>query len=166
MRYRRANAPGGTYFFTVKLAQRTSDLLVRHIDALRAAIRAVKARLPFAILAMVVLPDHMHAIWRLPEEDANYPMRWSLIKAGFSRRIEPGEFIQASRQARRERGLWQRRYWEHLIRDEMDLQRHIEYIHYNPVKHGWANHAADWPYTSLHRYIQCGMAPADWEGKT
>jgi putative transposase len=113
MQYRRADAAGGTYFFTVNLAERRSDVLVRHIDDLRADIKSVKDSHPFAILAMVVLPEHLHAIWRLPSGDADYPMRWSLIKAGFSRRLAKGEHIRASRQAKRERGIWQRRYWEH-----------------------------------------------------
>jgi len=113
MRYRRADAAGGTYFFTVNLAERRSDLLVRHIDDLRAAMKTVKDAHPFAILTMVVLPEHLHAIWRLPPDDADYPLHWSLIKAGVSRRLAKGEHIRASRQAKRERGIWQRRYWEH-----------------------------------------------------
>ena len=103
MRYRRANAAGGTYFFTVNVAERRSDVLVRHIDDLRAAMKTVKDAYPFAILAMVVLPEHLHAIWRLPPGDADYPLRWSLIKAGFSRRLAKGEHLRASRQAKRER---------------------------------------------------------------
>ncbi|BBJ23679.1 REP-associated tyrosine transposase [Candidatus Nitrotoga sp. AM1P] len=110
MRYRRADATGGTYFFTVNLAERRSDLLVRHIDDLRAAMKTVKDAHPFAILAMVVLPEHLHAIWRLPPDDADYPLRWSPIKAGFSRWRAKGEHIRASRQAKREHGIWQRRY--------------------------------------------------------
>jgi putative transposase len=137
MRYRRANAAGGTYFFTVNLAERRFDLLVRHIDDLRASMKKVKYAHPFAILTMVVLPEHLHAIWRLPPGDADYPLCWALIKAGFSRRLAKGEHIRASRQAKRERGIWQRRYWEHQIRDEIDLARYVDYIHYNPVKHGW-----------------------------
>ena len=132
MRYRRADAAGGTYFFTVNLAERRSNLLVRHIEDLRAAMKTVKEAHPFAILAMVVLPEHLHAIWRLPPDDADYPLRWSLIKAGFSRRLAKGEHIRASRQAKRERGIWQRRYWEHQIRDEIGLVRHVDYIHFNP----------------------------------
>ena len=162
MRYRRADAAGGTYFFTVNLAERRSDLLVRHIDDLRAAMKTVKDAHPFAILAMVVLPEHLHAIWSLPPGDADYPMRWSLIKAGFSRRLAKGEHIRASRQAKRERGIWQRRYWEHQIRDEVDLARHVDYIHFNPVKHGWVTHPVDWPHSTLHGNIERGMAVSDW----
>ena len=162
MRYRRADAAGGTYFFTVNLAERRSDLLVRHIDDLRAAMKAVKDAHPFAILAMMVLPEHLHAIWRLPPGDADYPMRWSLIKAGFSRRLAKDEHIRASRQAKRERGIWQRRYWEHQIRDEIDLARHVDYINYNPVKHGWVTHPVDWPHSTLHGTIERGMAASNW----
>ncbi len=165
MRYRRASAAGGMYFFTVNLAERSSDRLVRHVDDLRAVMKKVKEAHPFAILAMVVLPDHLHAIWRLPPGDANYPLRWSLIKAGFSRRMDKGERIRASRVAKRERGIWQRRYWEHQIRDENDLIRHVDYIHYNPMKHGWVNRPVDWPHSTLHGYIKRGMVKPDWGGK-
>ena len=166
MQYRRADAAGGTYFFTVNLAERRSDLLVRHIDSLRASMKSVKDAHPFAILAMVVLPEHLHAIWRLPPDDADYPLRWSLIKAGFSRRLAKGEHICASRQAKHERGIWQRRYWEHQIRDEIDLARHVDYIHYNPVKHGWVTHPVDWPHTTLHGTIERKMASRDWGVQT
>jgi len=128
MRYRRANAAGGTYFFTINVAERCSDLLVRHIDDFRAAMKIVKGAHPFAILAMV-LPEHLHVIWRLPPGDVDYPLHWSLIKPGLSRRLAKGEHIRASRQAKRERGIWQRRYWEHKIRDEIDLARHVNCIH-------------------------------------
>ncbi|WP_148864581.1 REP-associated tyrosine transposase [Marinobacter fonticola] len=164
MQYRRANAKGGTYFFTVNLAQRDSDLLVRHVDDLRNAIYKVKAKHPFSLLAMVVLPEHLHAIWRLPHGDANYPLRWSLIKAGFSRRLEKEERIRKSRSDKRERGIWQRRYWEHQIRDEADLKRHVDYIHYNPVKHGWVNRPIDWRHSTLHGYVARGTIGMDWGG--
>ena len=107
---------GASWFFTVNLADRKQDLLVRHIDLLREVIRHVKQQHPFEIIAMVVMPDHLHAIWQLPPDDNNYPMRWSLIKAGFSRRLAKTERIRESRLRKRERGIWQRRYWEHLIR--------------------------------------------------
>ncbi|OGT36156.1 MAG: transposase [Gammaproteobacteria bacterium RBG_16_51_14] len=165
MRYRRADAAGGTYFFTVNLADRRSDVLVQHIDDLREVMKTVKDAHPFTILAMVVLPEHLHAIWRLPQGDADYPLRWSLIKAGFSRRLVKGEPICASRQTRRERGIWQRRYWEHQIRDETDLAHHADYIHFNPVKHGWVALPVDWPYSTLHGYIERGMLTPDWGGR-
>ena len=162
MRYRRANAAGGTYFFTVNLADRTRRLLVDRIDDLRASVRLVKQRHPFEIGAWVVLPDHLHAIWTLPAGDADFSTRWALIKAGFSRRIERGERIEASRRAKGERGLWQKRFREHQIRDEVDLQRHVDYVHFNPVKHGHASRAADWPFSSIHRSIRAGDLPEDW----
>ncbi|MFE8070088.1 transposase [Marinobacteraceae bacterium S3BR75-40.1] len=164
MQYRRSNTKGGTYFFTVNMAQRNSDLLVRHIDDLREVMRHVKTKHPFSLLAMVVLPDHLHTIWRLPEGNADYSQRWSLIKAGFSRRMGKGEYIRQSRVAKRERGIWQRRYWEHQIKDENDLARHVDYIHYNPVKHGWVKRPIDWPYSTLHEYVARGMVSVDWGG--
>ncbi len=165
MRYRRANAANATYFFTVNLAERNKSLLTENIDLLRAVMRKVKQRHPFIIVAMVILPDHLHTLWTLPEGDADYPMRWSLIKSGFSRAIAKTECINASRIGRRERGIWQRWYWEHQIRDETDLQRHVDYIHSNPVKHGHAGQASDWPYSSIHRYIRAGKLPLDWGGQ-
>ena len=164
MQYRRSNTAGGTYFFTVNLADRNSGMLVRNIDLLREVMGYVKSAHPFAVLAMVVLPEHLHALWRLPASDSDYPMRWSLIKAGFSRRLDKGERIRASRVAKRERGIWQRRYWEHQIRDETDLARHVEYIHYNPVKHGWVTRPVDWPHSTLHGHIDREMVTADWGG--
>ena len=126
MHYRRANTAGGTYFFTVNLADRRSELLVRHIDALRAVIELVKSRHPFSIVAMVVVPEHLHSVWRLPAGDAHFPVRWSLIKAGFSRQLPKSEAVRASRLRKRERGIWQRRYWEHQIRDNIDLERDVD----------------------------------------
>jgi len=151
MHYRRAKTPGGTYFFTVNLADRTRTLLVEHIEILRASVVKVKDAHPFTVLAWVVLPEHMHAIWKLPDNDCDFSMRWSLIKSGFSRQISSTELISMSRMTKGERGIWQRRFWEHEIRDEQDLLAHINYIHNNPVKHGYAQSAADWPYTSFNR---------------
>lgn len=165
MRYRRADAAGETYFFTVNMAERGSDMLVRHMDDLRAVKNKVKQAHPFAIVAMVVLPEHLYAIWRLPPGDADYPLRWSQIKAVFSRRLVKDEHIRASRQAKRERGIWQRRHWEHQIRDEADLTRHVDYIHYNPVKHGWVSRPVDWPHSTLHGYIERVMVMPDWGGR-
>ena len=162
MLYRRANVPGGTYFFTVNLLDRRSDLLLRNVEVLREVVSEVKARHPFVIVAMVVLPEHLHAIWRLPPEDADYPMRWALIKAGFSRSLRKEEAVSTSRALKRERAIWQRRYWEHLIRDDDDLARHVDYVHYNPVKHGWVQQPMDWPYSTLHRYVRQGVLPQDW----
>ena len=166
MRYRRAWVPGGTYFFTVALADRSQCLLTEHIMALRQAMRTVRANHPFEILAMVVLPEHLHCIWQLPHGDLNYPTRWALIKPAFSRQITADESISLSRHLKREREIWQRRYWEHCIRDEQDLQQHIDYIHYNPVKHGYVQRPSDWPFSSIHRHIRQGLLPADWTVQT
>nr|WP_202401892.1 transposase [Pseudomonas oryzihabitans] len=165
MDYRRSRAAGGIFFFTLNLNDHSATLLVDHIGSLRQAVREVKVRHPFDILAMVVLPDHLHALWRLPDDDGDYPLRWSLIKAGFSRQLPPLETVNLSRRLKRERGIWQRRYWEHRIRDEQDLQRHFDYIHFNPVKHGHARRAVEWPYSSIHRYVRAGVLPADWAGQ-
>ena len=162
MRYRRSLIPGGTFFFTVNLADRQSGLLTMHIELLRETTRSIRQRHPFEILAMVVLPDHLHAIWRLPEGDADYPARWALIKAGFSRALPKIESIRESRVRKRERGIWQRRYWEHQIRDDGDLVRHVDYVHFNPVKHGYVEHAVGWRYSSIHRFVREGRSSGTW----
>jgi putative transposase len=162
-RYRRFHAPGATWFFTVNCAERRGNrLLTTPIEALRGVFREVREAHPFEIEAMVVLPEHLHCIWTLPEGDSDFRTRWALIKAGFSRRIAPGEGRSESRIRRGERGIWQRRFWEHLIRDQQDLERHIDYIHYNPVKHGWVERVGDWPFSSFHRFVAQGLYPADW----
>ncbi|QND82805.1 Uncharacterized protein ChrSV_0577 [Chromobacterium vaccinii] len=166
MRYRRSMAEGGIWFFTVNLADRRQDYLTRHIDVLRQVVRQVRDRHPFEIVAMVVLPDHFHAVWALPEGDADYAIRMALIKAAFSRNLPKVERIRESRERKRERGIWQRRYWEHQIRDEADLQAHVDYIHYNPVKHGHAERVVDWPYSSFHRYVRLGWLPEGWAGES
>ncbi len=160
--YRRLWVPGGTYFFTVNMADRSGRLLVDHINALRTSVAAVRMRRPFASVAWCVLPDHLHTVWELPPGDADFATRWMLIKAGFSRRIADGERVSLSRCKHGERGIWQRRYWEHAIRDERDLHNHIEYIHYNPVKHGHVAQVRDWPHSSFHRFVRRGVLPADW----
>jgi putative transposase len=162
MRYRRADVAGGTYFFTVNLAERKRTLLVDHIEILRTVILKVKTMHPFRIDAMVILPDHLHVLWTLLQGDGDYPMRWALIKAGFSRCLPKAERRNPSRIAKGERGIWQRRYWEHLIRDERDFARHADYIHYNPVKHGYVQRVADWPYSTFHREVTQGAYPPDW----
>jgi len=162
--YHRAFVPGGTFFFTVNLADRSASLLTDHIDVLRASLRIVRERHPFHIEAAVILPEHLHTLWTLPPGDAAYPVRWALIKAGFSRNLPRGERISASRSGKGERGIWQRRYWEHLIRDEADFARHVDYIHYNPVKHGYVRSPMDWPYSSIHRFVREQRLPANWGG--
>ena len=161
--YRRALVRGATYFFTVNCAEwRGNHLLTTHINPLRQAFRKVKSAHPFTIDAVVVLPDHLHCIWTLPLDDADYKTRWALIKAGFSRAISTGEKRSASRIKRGERGIWQRRFWEHVIRDDRDYEQHVNYIHWNPVKHGWVKRAKDWRYSSFHGYVRRGVYSADW----
>jgi putative transposase len=161
--YRRAKIEGATYFFTVNCAKRRGNrLLVEHIELLRKVFQKAKSKYPFKMDAIVVLPEHLHCIWTLPPDDANYKTRWALIKAGFSREIPATERRSESRQKRGERGLWQRRYWEHMIRDDRDFERHVDYIHWNPVKHGWVKNVADWPYSSFHKYVRLGIYPSDW----
>jgi putative transposase len=162
--YRRLHTPGGTYFFTLTLADRGSALLVEQIDRLRASYRRVKEKCPFETVAICVMPDHIHAIWTLPDGDADYSRRWSLIKAGFSRSLPAASGLSLSKERKREKGIWQRRFWEHQIRDDADLVRHVDYIHYNPVKHGLVSSAADWPHSSFHQFVARGWASADWSG--
>ena len=149
--YRRNFVPGGSYFFTVNLVDRRSRLLTENIDLLRSAFRYTRARHRFTVDAIVVLPDHLHTIWSLPEGDHDFALRWRLIKSAFSRELPGGEPISESRAAKGERGIWQRRYWEHTLRDERDLERHIDCIHFNPVKHGHVSQVKAWPYSSFHR---------------
>ena len=164
--YRRAYITGGTWFFTVNLLQRkNNNLLVRHIAELREVVRNVKQKYPFTIDAWVILPEHMHCVWTLPEGDVDFSTRWRLIKSGFSRRIPKTEYRSEVRIKANERGIWQRHYWEHLIRDGLDYQRHIDYVHVNPLKHGWVKQVRDWEYSTFHRYVQTGIYPADWCGQ-
>jgi putative transposase len=163
-RYRRVILDGGVFFFTVTLADRSSTILVEHIGRLRRTYTLVQQRYPFETIAVCVLPDHLHAIWSLPEGDGNYPLRWSLIKSGFTRGLKADAACSPSKRAKRERGIWQRRYWEHAIRNDADLERHVDYIHFNPVKHGYVPGVCDWPHSSFHRYVREGILPADWGG--
>ncbi len=158
--YRRAFVPGGCWFFTVNLNDRRETLLVDHIEILCAAVRQTQSRLPFHIDAMVVLPEHIHAVWSLPEGDADFAVRWSRIKYRFSLALPKGEELSDSRRRRGERGVWQRRYWEHLIRDERDFGHHIDYCWFNPVKHGLVARVEDWPFSSMHREMR-GLEPID-----
>ena len=162
--YRRDLTPGATWFFTLTLADRKSRLLVEHIALLRGAFRYAMQRHPWTIDAIVILPDHLHAICSLPEDDGDYALRWRLIKSAFSRALPNTEAISESRQRKSERGIWQRRYWEHRIREDIDLARHVDYIHFNPCKHGYVPQVADWPWSSFHRYVREDLLPADWAG--
>jgi putative transposase len=161
-RYVRAKQ-GGIFFFTVVLAERPSNLLSDEIERLRRSYRSVQQRWPFETIAICVLPDHLHAIWQMPEDDLDFSSRWSLIKSGFSRGLDSKQ-RSASKVAKREKGIWQRRYWEHAIRDDTDLERHVDYIHFNPVKHGQVTRVSDWPHSSFHRYVEQGLLAADWGG--
>jgi putative transposase len=160
---RYVRAKGSFFFFTVVLAERPSNLLVDEIDRIRKIYRMVQQHYPFESIAVCVLPDHIHALWELPEDNADFSMRWSLIKSGFSRGLDP-QLRSASKIVKREEGIWQRRYWEHAIRDDSDFQRHVDYIHFNPVKHGYVSRVVDWPHSSFHRYVERGILPADWGG--
>ncbi len=163
--YRQAFVPGGTWFFTVNLLQRRgNDLLVREIEVLREAVRHFRQRRPFRIDAWVVLPDHLHCIWTLPPGDSDFSTRWRLLKSEFSRSLPRTEHRSEVRRNAGERGIWQRRYWEHLIRDDADLERHVNYVHVNPLKHGWVERVSDWPYSTFDRYVVRGIYPADWCG--
>ncbi len=156
--YRRPAVTGATIFFTVALADRGADTLTRHIAALRSAVRATRAERPFGVEAWVVLPDHMHCVWVMPEGDRDYPTRWRLIKLRFSRAVGTGR-LRPSHIARAERGIWQRRYWEHHYRDEADVAAHVRYCWWNPVKHGFVERPEDW--APVHRDTRS----ARWVGR-
>ena len=149
--YRRMYVPGGCYFFTVALWDRRSRLLVERITDLERAIADVQRRWPFEIDTQVILPDHLHTIWVLPDGDMEYSLRWRQIKIRFSKSIAKGEFLSPARERRGERGIWQRRFWEHTISDENDYANHVDYCWYNPVKHELVNDVRDWPHSTFHR---------------
>ena len=161
--YRRLFVPEATWFFTVNLEERyKNNLLIENLDLLRAAFRYARAHNPFHIDAVVVMPDHLHCIWRLPPGKTDYSIRWNLLKGHFSRAMPPGDIITPSRSKRRERGVWQRRFWAHMITDQADFINHVDYIHWNPVKHGVVDRVVDWPHSSFHRYVAEGYYPLDW----
>ncbi len=167
MNYRRVFVPGGTFFFTVVTFQRRPILSTPEaIELLRSAFRYTLARLPFAIVASVILPEHMHFVWTKPPKSSDFSTRWRLIKSHFTRNWCPKEADSevASRVQKGEKDVWQRRFWEHLIRDELDLTRHIEYIHYNPVKHGYVSSPYEWEYSSFRKYVSDGFYAPDWSG--
>ncbi|EPG6796437.1 REP-associated tyrosine transposase [Klebsiella aerogenes] len=149
--YRRSYLPGGCWFFTVNLQNRHSDLLTRHIDHLRAAIACAKRKRPFQINSWVVLPEHMHCIWTLPEGDSDYSGRWREIKKSFTRALAQSQ-------------IWQPRFWEHAIRNDEDYRRHMDYVYINPVKHRLVGRVSDWPYSTFHRDVRLGLYPEDWAG--
>jgi putative transposase len=161
VKYRRNLIPGATFFFTVALSDRRSAALTENITILRTAFRQARTERPFAIDAIVVLPDHLHAILTLPVGDTDFPHRWRRIKTVFTQGVLALGHPLPNRDGTG-RTLWQRRFWEHTIRDQPDLARHIDYIHYNPVKHGLALTPTAWPYSSLHSFMRKGISPPDW----
>jgi len=161
--YRRNRAAGGTFFFTVALANRRSATLVENIDSLRQAFRVTRRERPFEIDAIVILPEHLHVVMTLPPGDSDYSGRWRRVKSLFTRAVaNAGASI--ARDSRGEYQVWQRRFWEHTIRDDADFERHVDYIHFNPVKHGLVATVADWPHSSFQRYVREGVLPQDWAG--
>ena len=165
MRYRRAKTPGATYFFTLVTHQRLPILCqTENINLLRNAFRYVIKQHPFKIDAIVILPDHLHTIWTLREEDADFSTRWRLIKSYFSRKCDASSQgkMTASRHHKGEKAVWQRRFWEHQIRGDLDFVNHVEYIHYNPVHHGLVRSPKDWQFSSFHRYVEAGVYDLMW----
>jgi putative transposase len=167
--YRRVRIPGVTYFFTVVTYKRRKILTIPESrQMLRAVINEVRQQCPFTICGWVLLPDHIHCIWTLPENDGNYSKRWGMIKAGFSKRAKNlfhrDEWLTDTKRKYRESTIWQRRFWEHMIRDEDDFRRHMDYLHWNPVKHGLVKCVKDWPYSTFHRFVKNGFYPKDWGG--
>ena len=165
--YTRARIPGGTYFFTVITLERR-PLLTRHITrhALRHAIEKTRLTYPFRINAWVLLPDHLHCLWTLPDGDEEFSTRWSMIKRFTTQQlsVHHGMAFQPShsRTIRREYAFWQRRFWEHLVYVDDDFRRHLDYIHWNPVKHGYVTNVSDWPYSTFHQWMTRGTYPKDW----
>ena len=161
--YRRHRLEGGCYFFTINLLERhENSLLVQHIDLLRDVVRRVRRKHPFHIDGWVILPDHMHCVWTLPAGDYDYSMRIRLIKTLFSKALPKNEYRSEVRQQNGERGIWQRRFWEHTISDDHDYATHMDYLHYNPVKHGHVSAVADWPYSTFSKLVQLDVYPQDW----
>jgi len=164
--YIRVRDKGITLFFTVVTYQRRplfEDENAR--NCLKEVLQITRNKYPFTQHAICLLPDHLHCIWTLPENDDDYSTRWSSIKANFSRLYKTGQDgspLSASRKKRREKAFWQRRFWEHAIRDEEDLSRHVDYIHYNPVKHGLADSPSEWQWSSFHSYVERGIYESDW----
>jgi putative transposase len=159
--YRRNFVPGGTYFFTVTLRDRSSRVLVERIDDLRAAYARVQRDRPFTTDAIVVLPEHLHCMWTLPEGDADYSGRWRAIKSRFTMACRKAG-LPMLKDSSSAYDLWQRRFWEHTIRDERDFENHVSYIHFNPVKHGHALRPVDWLHSSFHRYVRDGVIQDEW----
>lgn len=162
--YRRVFIKGGTYFFTVVTFERNPIFLNKTaISQLQLCVEIVRHTLPFTVEAFVVLPDHLHSIWTLPSDDDDYSVRWKMIKSSFSRICQPNNNItNISRLKKGERGVWQRRFWEHVIRNEEDYNAHCDYIHYNPVKHGLVKAPDEWEFSSYHTFTQQGYYEVNW----
>ena len=154
MKYRRVYEPGARYFFTV-VTENRAPLLINHVERLRESFRECQSRYPFDIEAVVVLPDHLHTLWKLPDGDSDFSTRWMVVKRYFSAGLSSRP-VSLSKARKREKGIWQRRFWEHLIRDEEDWRRHMDYIHYNPVKHGIVDKPEEWLYSSYNLAIRKG----------
>ena len=168
--YRRANIKGGTYFFTVVTYRRQTFLCNDHVrKALRDGILAVQTTHSFTIDGWVLLPDHLHCIWTLPPGDANFGVRWAKIKRFVTKQCGPDlrreDLMNKSKRRRNESTIWQRRFWEHQIPDDRDYKRHMDYLHYNPVKHGYVKNVKDWPYSTFHRYVSQGVYGQNWAGE-
>ncbi len=167
--YRRYRIEGGTYFFTVKTENNFPLFQTnKNVHLLGEIIRETKRKWPFEIDAIVLLPDHLHTLWTLPRADADYSKRWAWLKREFTMRyLASGGHEQGrsnSKCKNRRRGVWQRRFWEHMIRDEDDFDAHFDYIHWNPVKHRYVHHPCLWKHSSFHRWVKCGVYPSDWGG--
>lgn len=166
--YRRFHTAGATWFFTLT-AEGRRPLLVGpdSMHWIRRAAAEVRGRYPFELIAWVVLPDHLHALVNLPDSDCDYAKRISIFKRIVSKRLASRTTAPLcnSMRTRRENGVWQRRFWEHMVRNQVDLQRHLDYIHFNPVRHGLAGNATGWPHSSIHRYVESGMVAKDWAAK-
>jgi len=165
--YRRAYVPGGTFFFTITTYNRTPLFSEKdNISRLRSAVATVKSEMPFEIVGAVVLPDHLHFLWTLPPGDTDYSRRIGKIKVTFTRSLRGNRLlpdnVPRSRRKRRESDVWQRRFWEHTIHDEKDFQRHLDYIHYNPVKHGYVSCPHLWQYSSFNQWVRKGGYTVDW----
>jgi putative transposase len=164
VQYRRSQQAGSCYFFTLVTYQRQNILLLPdNIERLRVAFKREREKYPFTLDAIVILPDHLHALWRMPEGDKDYSARWSRIKRYFSTAcVGVARKPSASRSGKREKAVWQRRFWEHTIRDENDWRMHMDYIHYNPVKHNYAEVPEKWPYSSFKRCVRRGWYAPGW----
>ena len=165
MEYRRAFVPGGSYFFTLVTEHRRPIFdNADAVNTLRKAFGVVRASRPFEINAIVIMPDHLHCIWTLPPNDEDFSTRWRLIKTWFTKHCDRTLLISpnVARRRKMQQAVWQNRYWEHLLRDASDYENHVDYIHYNPCKHGLVTRPADWPYSSFHRFVERGVLPKDW----